>query len=179
MEILHLPARRDAGEVKVPAKHAHINGWGADLDHAMRPAYPMERTPPRLEGAHTHPPAQQPQTVEILQSIERPSMTPLFGTPNPPSGLSGMVRRVAFKYSESDLRHWLLLLFADRVNMVEGLGEDLMHGKIPKSLPGWGSSPSSNTTAKPPCARLSSPRRSPGSACCCGRHIDANQSSGV
>ena len=134
MEILHLPARRDAGEVKVPAKHAHINGWGADLDHAMRPAYPMERTPPRLEGAHTHPPAPLVQTVEILQSIERPSITPLFGTPNPPSGLSGIVRRVAFKYSESDLRHWMLLLFADRVNMVEGLGDDLMHGKIPNAF---------------------------------------------
>ena len=67
----------------------------------------------------------------MLQSIEPPSITPLFGTPNPPSGLSGMVRRMAFKYTENDLRHWMLLLFADRVNMVEGLGEDLRRGKIP------------------------------------------------
>jgi len=131
MEIPHLPAKPDAGDAKVPAKHAHIKGWGADLDHANRPAYPMERMPARLDGAHSHPPRQQARSVEILQSIERPSITPLFGTPNPPSGLSGMVRRVAFKYSESDLRHWLLLLFADRVNMVEGLGEDLKRGKIP------------------------------------------------
>ena len=29
----------------------HIKGWGADLDHKNRPAVPMERTPPRLEGA--------------------------------------------------------------------------------------------------------------------------------
>ena len=63
---------------------------------------------------------QQAQTVEILQSIERPSITPIFGTPQPPSGMSGMLRRAAFRYSESDLRHWLMLLFADRVNMVEG-----------------------------------------------------------
>ena len=120
-----VPARQ------VPERYAHIVGWGADLDHANRPAYPMERTPPRLEGDHSHPPVAQPQTVEILQSIERPSVTPLFGTGQPPSGASGMLRRVAFKYSESDLRHWLLLLMADRVNMVEGLGCDLMRGHVP------------------------------------------------
>ncbi|MEO5659369.1 MAG: hypothetical protein ABIQ90_06175, partial [Polaromonas sp.] len=116
---------------EVPARFAHIKGWGADLDHAMRPAYPMERMPPRLPGDHSHPPVQQAQTVEILQSIERPSITPIFGTPQPPSGLSGMLRRAAFGYSESDLRHWMILLFADRVNMVEGLGADLMRGHVP------------------------------------------------
>ncbi|MDB5778838.1 MAG: hypothetical protein JWP93_1203 [Polaromonas sp.] len=116
---------------EVPARFAHIPGWGADLDHANRPGYPMERMPARLEGEHSHAPAQQVQTVEILQSIERPSITPIFGTPNPPSGMSGMLRRAAFKYSESDLRHWLMLLLADRVNMVEGLGSDLMRGHVP------------------------------------------------
>lgn len=116
---------------EVPARFAHIKGWGADLDHANRPAYPMERMPARLEGDHSHAPVQQVQTVEILQSIERPSITPIFGTPLPPSGMSGMLRRAAFKYSESDLRHWLMLLLADRVNMVEGLGADLMRGHVP------------------------------------------------
>ena len=57
-------------------------------------------------------------------------MTPLFGTPQPPSGVSEMLRRAAFKFSESDLRHWMILLFADRVNMVEGLGSDLMRGHV-------------------------------------------------
>ena len=116
---------------EVPARFSHIKGWGADLDHADRPAYPMERMPARLDGDHSHAPAQQAQTVEILQSIERPSITPIFGTPQPPSGMSGILRRAAFKYSESDLRHWLILLFADRVNMVEGLGADLMRGHVP------------------------------------------------
>lgn len=116
---------------EVPARYRHIKGWGADLDHAMRPAYPMARMPARLPGVHWHHPAQQLQTVEILQSIERPSITPLFGTPQPPSGISGMLRRAAFKYSESDLRHWLVLLFADRVNMVEGLANDLKRGHVP------------------------------------------------
>lgn len=131
METLHLPAKNGVKEKEVPAKHAHIKGWGADLDHANRPAYPMVRMPARLEGAHKHPPVQQLQTVEILTSIERPSITRLFGTPQPPSGASGMIRRFAFKYSESDLRHWMLLLVADRVNMVEGLAEDLKRGHVP------------------------------------------------
>ena len=42
-----------------------------------------------------------------------------------------MLRRAAFNNSESDLRYWMILLFADRVNMVEGLGSDLMRGHVP------------------------------------------------
>lgn len=107
-----------------------IQGWGADLDPAVRPAVPKERTPPRLEVPWDAP-AQQPRTVEVLHSTERPGMTPVFGTTVPPSGVSGMLRRGAFRYSENDLRHWLMLLFADRVNMVEGIIDDLAHGHVP------------------------------------------------
>ena len=32
------------------------------------------------------------------------------------------------------MRHWLLLLLADRVNMVEGIGDDLARGKVPNIL---------------------------------------------
>jgi hypothetical protein len=69
-------------------------------------------------------PEQQPVRVEILHSTERPGLTPVFGTAVPPSGLSGVMRRRAFRHSENDLRHWLMLLAADRVNVVEGLLED-------------------------------------------------------
>jgi hypothetical protein len=107
-----------------------IQGWGADLDHGNRPAYPMERTPPRLDGA-LPPMVPQLPKVEILHSNERPGITPVFGTSTPPKGISGMMRRVAFKYAENDLRHWLILLAADRVNVGEGLVEDLAHGHVP------------------------------------------------
>lgn len=119
--------------------HAHIQGWGADLDHKNRPAYPKERTPPRLEGVHWDHPEQQPIDIEVLHSTERPGLTPIFGTSVPPSGLSGAIRRAAFKYSENDMRHWLVLLFADRINMVEGLGDDLRKGHIPNIFAemGW------------------------------------------
>jgi hypothetical protein len=85
----------------------------------------MERTPPRLEGVHWDRPEQQPRTVEVLHSIERPGITPVFGTSVPPSALSGWIRRLAFRRSESDMRHWMLLLLADRVNVVEGLADDV------------------------------------------------------
>jgi hypothetical protein len=112
-------------------KFAHIAGWGADLDHANRPAYPKERMPQRLQGIHWEHPEQQAQHVEVLHSSERPGITPIFGTTVPPSGLSGMLRGTAFRFSENDIRHWLILLLADRVNMFEGLGEDLARGHVP------------------------------------------------
>ncbi|MDB5730213.1 MAG: hypothetical protein JWQ03_108 [Variovorax sp.] len=117
--------------METPEKYAHIRGWGADLDHANRPAYPRERKPPRLQGVHWTQPEQQKQHMEILRSIEHPGITPIFGTSVAPSGLSGRLRRFAFKYSENDLRHWLMLLLADRINMGEGLVADLSRGHVP------------------------------------------------
>ncbi len=32
---------------------------------------------------------------------------------------------------QNDLRHWLILLFADRVNVGEGLVSDIAHGHVP------------------------------------------------
>lgn len=108
-----------------------IEGWGVDLDPANRPAVPMERTPPRLHNVHWDESEHQQPRVKIHHSTERPGITPVFGTSTPPSGLSGKMRDVAFRYSENDLRHWLILLAADRVNVGEGLLEDLSRGHVP------------------------------------------------
>ena len=113
---------------------AHIQGWGADLDRKDRPAVPMERTPARFINPQPGQPEQQVETVEVLVSNERPGITPVFSSKQPPSGLSGLIRRLAFKLTENDVRHWLLLLAADRVNMVEGIGQDLLSGKVPNVL---------------------------------------------
>jgi len=113
---------------------SHIKGWGADLDHKNRPAVPMERTPPRYTPANMVTPPAQEQHVEVLVSNERPGITQLHGTVQPPSGLSGMLRRAAFKFSENDIRHWLILLGADRINVVEGVVEDLARGHVPNIL---------------------------------------------
>lgn len=107
-----------------PFDLATIPGWGVDRDPARRPAVPMERTPPRLPGLHWEQPTEQLSDVEILRSIERPDITPVYGTSCPPSGLSGWIRRRAFRHSENNIRHWMMLLMADRVNVVEGLLQD-------------------------------------------------------
>lgn len=115
----------------IPEKE--IKGWGIDIDPQDRPAYPMRKD----DGIHNPDlaplkrPKLQKSDVEILHSNERPTLSAVFGTPNPPKGISGSMRRLAFKYSESDMRHWMFLLFADRVNMIEGLFEDFSKGHFP------------------------------------------------
>jgi hypothetical protein len=97
----------------------------------------------RNDGEHAgyswERPAQQPITVEVLHSNERSDLTSVFGTSTPPSGLSGMIRRVAFKYSESSYGHWLPLMLADRVGVLEGVLADVERGGVPNVFAerGW------------------------------------------
>ncbi|MBD0254697.1 MAG: hypothetical protein ICV83_03170 [Cytophagales bacterium] len=120
---------------------SHIKGWGIDADPENDPTYPMKphRTDAEQTGYSWERPTQQPETVEVLQSNERPNLTAVFGTSTPPSGLSGMIRRYAFKYSEGSWGHWIPLLLADRVNVVEGVIDDLRHGHVPNIFAekGW------------------------------------------
>ena len=76
-------------------------------------------------------PPQQGATVEVLHSNERPSLPSVFGTSSPPAGLSGSLRRLAFRSSESSYGHWLPLMLADRVNEAEGVLDDLGRGRVP------------------------------------------------
>jgi hypothetical protein len=109
-----------------------ITGWGVDADPRNDPTYPYRERDkdPGLTSNWVRPPIQQ-SNVEILQSIEHIRRPAVFGSPNPPSGVSGMLRRVAFRYSESNWMHWLLLMGADRINVVEGVVEDLGRGTVP------------------------------------------------
>lgn len=111
---------------------AQVNGWGVDADRDNDPTYPMrQRGPDETPGlTWTRPPLQEPR-VEILRSIEHNRLPAALGTSTPPSGVSGAVRRFAFRYSESQWAHWLLLMLADRINVVEGLVEDLRGGRAP------------------------------------------------
>jgi len=110
----------------------HIKGWGVDADPENEPTYPIKdyTGEDHARLAWTRPVLQK-KTVEVLHSNERPALTATFGTNAPPSGLSGMIRRFAFHYSEGSYLHWLPLLLADRVNVVEGILHDLVHGHIP------------------------------------------------
>jgi hypothetical protein len=119
---------------------SQVKGWGADADRGNDPTYPMKkRNDGEHEGYTWERPAQQPVDVEVLHSNERPNVSAAFGTSTPPAGLSGMIRRFAFKYSESSYGHWLPLMLADRVGVVEGYLEDLSRGHVPNVFAerGW------------------------------------------
>ncbi len=72
-------------------------------------------------------------------SPQRPGMSAVFGTSTPPSGLSGILRRYAFRFSEGNAVHWMTLLLADRINVAEGIIDDLRHGIVPNIFKerGW------------------------------------------
>ena len=99
---------------------ARIPGWGVDLDPNDRPSVPKLQFDPSFSGAHWEFPERQPENWPRERSIEHQILPPVFGTSCPPKGLSGVMRRFAYKrYSEARAAHWLLLLAADRVDALE------------------------------------------------------------
>jgi hypothetical protein len=129
---------------------SQVKGRGVDADPKNDPTYPMKH---RSDGEHAgyawERPQQQPITVEVLHSNERPDLTSVFGTSTPPSGLSGVLRRLAFRYSEASYGHWLPLMLADRVSVVEGVLGDLKQGRVPNVLAerGWNAEWKHNRTS--------------------------------
>jgi hypothetical protein len=76
----------------------------------------MERPIPPALGAR---PEQQVADVPIVHVTTPPGPTPVFGTTVPPHGLSGRVRRLAYRIPGHKTSHWALLLLADRIDVVE------------------------------------------------------------
>jgi hypothetical protein len=113
-----------AGEPPLPESSEHLRaripGWGADLDPKDRPSVPKLQDQPDRTGARWDFPERQPEKWPRERSIEHKFLTPVFGTACPPKGLSGVIRRTAYRrYSEGRAAHWLLLIAADRVDAWE------------------------------------------------------------
>src|ERR1700759_1192292 len=100
---------------------SRIPGWGADLNPENRPGVPREKAPPHGTGAHWIAPERQISKVKAFKTKERPNLTPVFGTACPPKGLSGILRDLAYRLPEESARHWIGLLLADRVDVLESL----------------------------------------------------------
>ena len=99
---------------------ARLPGWGADLDPADRPSNRRLHYAPDTTGAHWDFPERQPEKQPREHSVEHAFVTPVFGTAQPPKGLSGAIRKFSYaRYSEARLGHWLLLILADRVDAWE------------------------------------------------------------
>jgi hypothetical protein len=118
--IAYVPSRGKPAAIPEEELRARIPGWGADLDPADRPSVPRLDYQEDLTGAHWEFPERQPEKWPRERSIEHAFLTPVFGTAQPPTGLSGAIRRYSYaKYSEGRAAHWLLLIFADRVDAWE------------------------------------------------------------
>jgi hypothetical protein len=95
-----------------------IKGRGVDLDPRQRPGVPME------QPAHPRPGAQLPiepqrSAYPVLRHGGRQKLPAVYGTAAPPRGLSGALRKWAYRWPDHWARHWLMLLVADRVDAWE------------------------------------------------------------
>ena len=118
--------------MKKQTDFSHIKGWGIDANPDNDPTFPMRtRYEDDNDGMNWQRPVRQTSTVEVLHSNERPDLTAVYGTTLPPVGISGAIRRFAFKYSESNWLHWLALILADRIDFLENDLSDIMRGHIP------------------------------------------------
>jgi hypothetical protein len=97
---------------------SEIKGYGADADPNNRPGIPWKRPPHPEPGAHR--PRQQESEVGVFKH-QRPGqvLTPVYGTAQPPRGFAGMLRELAYRSPTHQARHWMILLVADRVDVLE------------------------------------------------------------
>jgi hypothetical protein len=112
-----------------------VTGWGVDADPENDPTWPMrDRSADDGPGMNWTAPPAQSADIEILQSVEHIRRPAVVGLSTPPTGVSGVLRRTAFRFSESQWGHWLLLILADRVNTIEGVIDDVARGRPPNPL---------------------------------------------
>ena len=97
----------------------NIPGYGADADPSRRPGYPRE-VRPHLVGDAKGPPERMHSDVKVFKHGQPArQFPPVYGTAQPPKGLSGALRAFAYKYPDHWTRHWMMLLMADRVDVLE------------------------------------------------------------
>ena len=90
-----------------------------DQDLAARPGVPHELNPPApLADAHWLVPDQQVSDAKPLVGHGR-QLTPIYSVANAPHGVSGMVRRLAYRIPDYRPRRWALLILADKIDVIE------------------------------------------------------------
>lgn len=97
----------------------HIPDRGVDRTAESRPGVPMEHAPRPVGAAHWREPERQQSKPSSFKRVGLEQMTPVYGTAVPPRGLSGLIRRLAYTAPDHHARHWVMLLLADRVDIVE------------------------------------------------------------
>jgi hypothetical protein len=91
----------------------------ADRRLSNRPGVPMYGRAGTHAAIGKPPLEQQEPTVPVLVGVDVGRLTPVFGTAQPPRGLSGLIRRAAYRRPEHEASRWMLLLLGDRVDVWE------------------------------------------------------------
>jgi ferritin-like metal-binding protein YciE len=104
-------------------------GRGIDLPRESRPGVPMETQPAHEESTTRAHITQQEERKPHLHRKDLDGPTPVFGTGPAPRALSGVMRRAAYAMPEHQARRWMLLLAADRVDVLEHRIPELMTGR--------------------------------------------------
>lgn len=90
-----------------------------DINAHDRPGVPQETRPPKpVANAHWETPEQQRGDPIPLIGAHM-QLTPVYSTAIPAKGLSGAIRRVAYRVPDHRARRWMLLLAADRIDAIE------------------------------------------------------------
>jgi hypothetical protein len=109
---------------------------GTDLDVSRRPGYQSHRAVGPWPNTR-YPPERQPgEPASPLHGRPGKTMPPVFGTSCPPHGISGAIRKVAYGYPDHLARHWVMLLFADRVEAVGPRARRLLKYGLPVLVAG-------------------------------------------
>ena len=90
-----------------------------DAAQESRPGVPMEAEPHADPGASWEEPERQRSAARHFKRKGLPHLTPVYGTAQPPRGLSGVMRQAAYDIPEHKPSHWALLMAADRVDVLE------------------------------------------------------------
>jgi hypothetical protein len=108
----HVPGRD--GHTARPFGQAPVEA--ADADPANRPGVPNERSPQPWPNSRF--PIERMRAQPSVPRHDRPGkpMPPVYGTAVPLHGLSGAIRKAAYRYPDHVATHWLLLLLGDRVD---------------------------------------------------------------
>jgi hypothetical protein len=80
----------------------------------------MEREPrPLTATVHWSDPERQRPDRRVTRRRELRQLTPVFSSAIPPRGLSGVLRRTAYAIPETRPKHFMMLMLADRVDVME------------------------------------------------------------
>ena len=109
-----------ADKQKQRREHADEPVMGRDLPASERPGVPMELEPrPLTPAVHWTEPERQKPARGVTRRKELQELTPVFSTALRPRGISGLLRRAAYRIPETRARHWMTLMLADRIDVQE------------------------------------------------------------